>query len=180
MMRANANMVLTDLSTRSRFGVKGPNASKWLSAQGFALPEQPNSWVATADAMLLRLGMNEFLIEASNNHFHIDALTAAMQSAGAGVYAVPRADAAFQISGDAVTDLLSEICMLDTTKLNINSLLMTQVAGISAILLKLPNTQETSYRIWCDGSYHHYMHDTLSTIAKELGHVEQLVGVKSL
>ena len=176
-MISTSNFVLTDLSNRPRYGVKGPNAQEWLSSQGVLLPDQPNSWIATADAMLLRLGINEFLIEA-NSAAGFDVQIAAVKSASTGVYPVPRADAAFQISGGVANDLLSEICMLNMSTIEVGqSLLMTQIAGISGILLKLPHAQETSYRIWCDGSYHHYMHETLHSIAKELCHVELVIGV---
>jgi sarcosine oxidase subunit gamma len=177
MTATTPNMILTDLSNRPRLGVKGLHAQEWLTALGYITPEQPNCWVATTDTMQLRLGISEFLIEANSNTHALDTLMLAAKSTTAGVYWVPRADAAFEISGRAVTDLLSEICMLDTTKLASNSLLMTQIAGISAMLIQMPNTALPSYRIWCDGSYHHYMLETLSSIAKELGHVEQLVGV---
>jgi sarcosine oxidase subunit gamma len=177
MTAATPNMILTDLSNRPRFGVKGRRAQEWLTALGYSLPEQPNSWETTTDAMHLRLGISEFLIEANSNSYSLDALMLAAKSVSSGVYWVPRADTAFEISGSAATDLLSEICMLDTTKQANNALFMTQIAGISAILIKLPNTPVPSYRIWCDGSYHHYMLETLSRIAKELGHVELLIGI---
>jgi sarcosine oxidase subunit gamma len=133
MTAATPNMILTDLSNRPRFGVKGRRAQEWLTALGYSLPEQPNSWETTTDAMHLRLGISEFLIEANSNSYSLDALMLAAKSVSSGVYWVPRADTAFEISGSAATDLLSEICMLDTTKQANNALFMTQIAGISQL-----------------------------------------------
>jgi len=49
---------------------------------------------------------------------------------------------------------------------------MTQVAGISATLLQQKQDGDTVLRLWCDGTYHHYMLETLCTIAKEVGMLE--------
>ena len=61
---------IVDLSHRSRFGCKGPNAAQWLREQGLPVPEQPNSWSAfdtdgPADGLVARLGVGEFLVEAA-------------------------------------------------------------------------------------------------------------------
>ena len=46
---------------------------------------------------------------------------------------------------------------------------MTQVAGISATLLRQTLDDEQVYRLWCDGTYGPYMWDMLLKLAGELG-----------
>jgi sarcosine oxidase subunit gamma len=46
---------------------------------------------------------------------------------------------------------------------------MTQVAGISATVLRQTLNGEAIYRLWCDGTYGPYMWDTVLEIAEELG-----------
>ena len=89
----------------------------------------------------------------------------------AGVYKVPRADAAFILSGSEVLNLFSELCSLDLREksLSAKDVIMTQVAGISATVLRQTIGGEQVYRVWCDGTYGPYMWDVLLEIAVELG-----------
>ncbi|TIM90593.1 MAG: hypothetical protein E5Y43_11870, partial [Mesorhizobium sp.] len=51
---------MTDLTARSRFGIKGPGSSAWLEAQGLALPPV-NRIARQGGVRLLRLGSEDFL-----------------------------------------------------------------------------------------------------------------------
>lgn len=162
---------ICDASCLSRFGVKGPNAVQWLTAHKVALPEQRNSWRRTAEgALVLRLGNSEFLVEDAPETKLSQPLASDRQKIF-GVYRVQRADASLILSGNRVQQLLSEVCVLDlrAKSLGDNALVMTQVAGISATLLRQPLNGEMVYRLWCDGTYGTYMWDTLIEIAEELG-----------
>ena len=160
---------ITNLSKLQRYGVKGANAAKWLANHGVAIPAKANTWVFSGNAIVMRLGSTEFLIEDS-----IDGKICAKLEADVdrviGVYKVPRMDAAYLLAGSAVFNLLSEVCALDLREsaLAENELLMTQVAGISATVLRQSVNNETVYRIWCDGTYAVYMQHILSDIAQEL------------
>ncbi|BCM25082.1 sarcosine oxidase subunit gamma [Methyloradius palustris] len=170
--QADKNLLaIADVSHFKRFGVKGAKAAEWLSGQGIALPESNNSWLETSSATLvMRLGSSEFMIESQAAE-NLPTLSNSDQFATPGVYKVPRADAAFIISGQQALNLLSELCTLDLVgeSLSENKLLMTQIAGISAILLKQSINGKDAYRIWCDGTYGHYLWETLLEIAMELG-----------
>jgi len=164
-------LAIADVTHLKRFGVKGAKAAEWLSGQGVMLPESNNSWLEISPTSLaMRLGSSEFMIESQATE-NLPTLSNSDQFATPGVYKVQRADAAFIISGQQALNLLSELCTLDLAgeALSENKLLMTQIAGISAILLKQSINGKDAYRIWCDGTYGHYMWETLLEIATELG-----------
>lgn len=159
---------ITDVSTLQRYGVKGPQAATWLASHGVVIPTDPNTWVLSDNAIVMRLGSSEFLIEDQ-----IDGKACAKLEADhlrrSGVYKVPRADAAYTLAGSDVRKLLAEICALDLREhaLAENAVIMTQVAGISATLLRHDMNNETVYKIWCDGTYGVYMQHILSEIVQE-------------
>ncbi|MFA6179585.1 MAG: sarcosine oxidase subunit gamma [Candidatus Methylopumilus sp.] len=163
---------VTDVSCFQRFSIKGSQAASWLSAQGLALPPENNSWTQAApDTLVLRLGASEYLVEDQYHGALCQRLRTFDQAATPGAYHVQRGDAAFVLSGSKVLDLLSELCMLDLrdSALPAHSVLMTQLAGISATLLRQQLNGETVFRIWCDGSYGPYLWGMLLEIAQELG-----------
>ena len=165
---------ITNVSTLKRYGVKGPNAAKWLANHGVAVPAKANTWVLSGNAVVMRLGSTEFLIEDQLIQGQADEKICAKLEAdtvrASGVYKVPRADAAYILAGSGVLNLLSEVCALDLREsaLAENDVLMTQVAGISATVLRQSINNETVYRIWCDGTYGVYMQHILSEISQEL------------
>lgn len=64
---------------------------------------------------------------------------------------VPRNDAVFTLTGAGVWPLLAELCALDFPRMPGDAAYMTDVAGVAATLIRLP--QADSFRLWCDGSY---------------------------
>jgi sarcosine oxidase subunit gamma len=162
---------VTDVSCLARYGVKGPNAAQWLLERGIAIPSNPNAWtLCEQKTLVLRLGGSEFLME--------DQLGGSVCSRLANdiarvpnVYKVPRADAAFIITGSETLNLFSEICALDLREksLSAQALIMTQVTGISATIIRQTYNGEPVYRIWCDGTYGTYMWEVLIEIATEMG-----------
>ena len=162
---------VTDVSCFERFGIKGPQAAKWLESQKFKTPPDINSWLESNNCLLLRLGGSEFLLEDQFGANNLKKLASFNQAKVAGAYRVTRADAAYLLSGSEVLNMLSELCMLDLrdSALPKNGLVMTQIAGISASLLRQNLHGEPVYRIWCDGTYGAYMWDMLLEVATELG-----------
>ena len=162
---------ITDVSCFERYGVKGLQASQWLADRETAIPTNPNSWtLCDQKTLVLRLGSSEFLIEDQLGGLACKKL-ASETARSAGVYKVPRADAAFILSGSEVHNLFSELCSLDLREKSLadKEVIMTQVAGISAIVLRQTIGGEQVYRVWCDGTYGPYMWDVLLEIAVELG-----------
>ncbi len=162
---------VTDVSCLQRYGFKGPQATKWAAEHALTIPVKPNTWtLSNHNALVLRLGGSEFLVEdqfegKTSQQLASDTLRVP------GVYKVPRADAAFILTGSAVLNLFSELCALDLrpSALLENDLIMTQVAGISATVLRQTRNGEMLYRIWCDGTYGACMWAALIEIANELG-----------
>jgi len=161
---------ITDVSTLARYGVKGTQAAKWLTGHGIVVPEEANSWLLIgAKTLVMRLGASEFLIEDQDGGEVCKKLAADNVSV-ASVYKVPHVDAAYLLAGSEVLNLLSELCALDCREsaLPDNALVITQVAGISATVLRQTINNETVYRLWCDGTYGVYMQHILSEVAQEL------------
>jgi sarcosine oxidase subunit gamma len=162
---------VTDVSCFTRFGIKGPQAANWLASQGIQLPAEKNTWLQQSDCLVMRLGNSEFLLEDQCETNLTNKLTTLNQSITTGVYQVTRVDAAFLLSGSQVLNLLSELCMLDLrdSSFGTNELVMTQVAGISATILRQQLSHEQVYRIWCDGTYGAYLWEIFLEVAGELG-----------
>jgi sarcosine oxidase subunit gamma len=141
-----------------RFGLKGRAAAEWLTGQGLALPQQPNTWLALADGgMVLRLGRGEYLLEGPI----AQQLEGAWQENQRDIFRVPRYDAEFVLTGDKAQMLLQEICALDTNPQAMeHKVLMTLAAGISVTLIYTGD----AYRLWCDATYGDYMQHTLHEI----------------
>ena len=163
------NVSITDVSYLARYGVKGPQASKWLASHGVATPKDANSWVQNDQTLVMRLGGSEFLIEDQGSGKTCEKLAAETKRVD-GVYKVPHADAAYLLAGSEVLNLLSELCALDLRESELleNDLVMTQLAGISATVLRRKIHNETVYKLWCDGTYGEYMQHVLDEISGEL------------
>jgi sarcosine oxidase subunit gamma len=162
---------VADVSCLARYGVKGPNATQWLVDRGIAIPTNPNAWtLCEQKTLVLRLGSSEFLIEDQLGGSVCNRL-ASDKARVASAYKVPRADAAFIVSGSEVLNLFSELCSLDLREKSLaaKDLIMTQVAGISATVIRQTLNGESVYRVWCDGTYGSYMWEVLIEIATELG-----------
>ncbi len=160
---------ITDVSTLARYGVKGPQAAKWLASHAVVIPKDANCWVKNDQTLVMRLGGSEFLIEDQEGGKTCKKLVADNKRA-VGVYKVPHADASYLLAGVGVFNLLSELCALDLREsaLPENALVMTQVAGISATVLRQRINNESVYRLWCDGTYGKYMQHVIDEITQEL------------
>ena len=149
---------------------------QYLQDKQIAVPARANSWLMHTEnagehsSLVLRLGGSEFLIEDQWDGISAQNLLAETARL-TNVFPVARADAAFIISGSAALNLWSELCAIDLRDgaLLAGDVVMTQVAGISAVLLRQTLNGEPVYRLWCDGTYGADMWQTLLKIAEELG-----------
>jgi sarcosine oxidase, subunit gamma len=174
-IRNSNSLHIKDVSELSRYGVKGQQSVRWLSEHGIVIPKNSNSWVMDDQTLVMRLGVSEFLIEDQVSAKKCEKLISDSVRV-AGVYKVPRADASFLLTGSEVLNLFSELCSLDLreTALPADGLVMTQVAGISATVLRQTLKGETAYRIWCDGTYSVYMWHVLSEVAGDISKLAEL------
>ena len=170
-IKRTSSLGLTDVSCLNRMGVKGKGAADWLTKQGVTIPDKPNTWIETNKALVLRLGMSEFLIEDQLGSDVCKQLELMIQEQAKDVYHVVRADASFFISGDKVPNMFSELCTLDLCEkvFKLEDVLMTQVADISAILSYQTINNKQIYRLWCDGTLGAYMWNILHQLATEQG-----------
>lgn len=169
--KRKANLGICDVSCFPRFGVKGRNVVQWLKENKIEIPPEANTWVQQGETLVLRLGLNELLVEDQLEGKACAALEGATQPKAYGVYKVQRNDTALLLSGSHVQELFSEICAIDLRDqaLPPNGVVMTQMAGISVTVLRQKFNGEDVYRLWCDGTYGPYLWETLLEIAEEVG-----------
>ena len=159
---------VTDLSQRSRAGVKGSGAAGWLSQLGIQLPPEPNSWCELpGGGLIARLGLTEYLVE--NDELLVDTIMQTERTAG--VYPVLRQDAVFALCGSRVNELLLQTCNVDfrILKTEPSQVVLTSMAGVGVTVLDTHTGNSPVYQIWCDGTYGIYLLETLIEIAQELG-----------
>jgi sarcosine oxidase subunit gamma len=160
---------LLDLSYLARAGLKGPAAPDWIQAQGLALPP-PNAWEELAGGgVIARLATTEFFVEDAAEGGAIAAVNAALAAPVAGVYPVPRQDAALALTGSRVNELLVQTCNVNFPDVDDQSVVMTLMIGVSVLVIRQTIGKRPCYRVWCDPSYAPYLWNTLAEIAQELG-----------
>jgi sarcosine oxidase gamma subunit len=167
--RSELPVMITDASCLPRVGVKGPNAEAWLTSQGLQLPAS-NHWRHHDQLRIARLGRNEFLLEAASHRSQVAQLQAALAPA-AGLYPVLRQDAVIWLAGPAAASVLRQLATFDFTRLPAedDSVLLTQLGGISAALLWQPAPADRCYSIYCDASYGSYLWTTLLALVAAEG-----------
>ncbi|MBP8134163.1 hypothetical protein [Zoogloea sp.] len=165
---AVARLGIADVSATARYGCKGPGTVAWLESLGLPVPPQPNSWLPLdGGGLIARLGFTEFLIEGP------DALIAPLASAprAAGVYPVLRQDAALILGGARLDELLRQTCNVNFRPLDpaTRPVVLTSMVGVGVTVIPELRNGQPFVRVWCDGTYGHYLWETLLGIAVELG-----------
>ena len=169
---------IIDLSSLNRFGVKGAGAANWLTEQGIALPERPNSWLPLSQGgsqggLVARLGLSEFLIEddgTGQTAWNLNQQLNQSQSFPAKVYPVLRQDFAIALWGDAVYDLLAQTCSINVRALvqAEQPVVITSMIGVAVTLIPDERASQPFYRLWCDRTFSDYVRRTLLDIITEL------------
>jgi sarcosine oxidase subunit gamma len=170
---------------RDRLGLKGPRAAEWLGANGIPLPISPNTWVRpdgarTADALLVaRLGTAEFFLEEGPGGTTLKRLAPALDQRSTGVYPVIREDWEFQLAGEGVHDVLTQVCNVNFAALPQGSrpVIMTLMIGVAVLVVPQDGTggqergepAERQYRIWCDPTFGPYLGTSLGAVVVECG-----------
>jgi sarcosine oxidase subunit gamma len=164
-------VALADASCLVRMGVKGPGAEQWLSAQGIAALPGVNAWLHTPEGTLVaRLARTEFFLEDGVGGATVSRLREVLHPAP-GVYPVLRQDAALVLQGERANELLVQVCNVDfkAWPMEQQAVAMTSMVGVSVLVAWYRHNGVPSYRIWCDGTFGHYLWETLLEIAVELG-----------
>ncbi len=94
-----------------------------------------------------------------------------------GVYPVLREDCAFLLRGDAVHEVLAQVCPVDFAQLSLESrpLIMTLMIGVAVLVVpqiaagERDGTTLRHYRIWCDPTFGPYLGESLAAVVNECG-----------
>jgi sarcosine oxidase gamma subunit len=152
-----------------RFGLKGPQAARWLGSYGIDLPQSPNTWTSGV-LLVARLGSSEYFLEDRSGGTTLRGMIA---DAGAhpGVYPVLREDAAFLLSGDGSLDVLAQVCNVNFAEFDLerHPAIMTSMSGVSVLVVPYDAADERRYRVWCDPTFGSYLEETLGKIVIECG-----------
>ncbi|MBS0348766.1 MAG: hypothetical protein JSR69_20145 [Proteobacteria bacterium] len=165
---AVAKLGIADQSLTPRHGCKGPGAAAWLESLGLPIPPQPNSWLPVdGGGLIARLGFTEFLVEGPATL--IARLASTPRSTG--VYPVLRQDVALLLGGARLDELLRQTCNVNFRPLDpaARPVVLTSMVGVGVTAIPEFRNGQPAVRIWCDGSYGHYLWETLLDIAVELG-----------
>ncbi|HIK55155.1 MAG TPA: aminomethyl transferase family protein [Synechococcales cyanobacterium M55_K2018_004] len=163
---------IADLSSLTRFGVKGANAAAWLSQQGIPVPQRPNTWRSLPPGGLVaRLGLTEFLIEDGLSSNVAPQLAARCQTPPARVYPVLRQDLALALVGDRTQELLRQTCSVNFQAVDVSQhpVVLTSMIGVTVTIIPTEMAGQLVYRLWCDGTFGTYFWKTLIEMATELG-----------
>ena len=143
-------LVFESQDGRARIGMKGPRAEEWLAARGIVLPAAPNSWTGSTAAgdstglLVARLGTAEFFLEDAAEGTLLQGIRRGLEENPPGVYPVLREDAAFQLSGDGVHDVLAQVCNVNFAGLALDSrpAIMTLMLGVAVLVVPQDRTSE--------------------------------------
>lgn len=162
-------VAIGDLSHHRRFGVKGPGAANALASLGITTPARANAWVTSGDALILRLGLTEYLVEDASGDATVRSVSGLPTAPD--VYPVPRFDAALVLAGPQAIELFRQTCAVDMTTVSAErgDLVLTSMVGVSVTVAAVPSGSNTVYRVWCDGTYGAYLWETLCEVAQDLG-----------
>jgi sarcosine oxidase subunit alpha len=175
---AGRAVTLSDVSWRRRFGIKGPAAQAWLEARGYSVPGPSNSWAIADDILVGRLATSEFLVEAlGTSQARVAAAAGELAAAGRppGVFPVARQDLVVSLGGDALADLLAQVCSVDfrmplgAARGASGPLLLTSMIGVAVVAVPRLEDGRPGLTVWSDPSFANYFWSTLIGVAADLG-----------
>jgi sarcosine oxidase subunit gamma len=176
----------------ARVGLKGPRAAEWLGAQGLDLPMTPNTWThagprtsqaeagatyadasssPTGSVLVARLGSSEFFLVDDTGAMGIERLAPDFDRPARGVYPVLREDAEFALAGDAVHEVLAQVCNVNFAALSLESrpVIMTLMIGVAVLVVPQSKARGRRYRIWCDPTFGAYLGESLRKVVIDCG-----------
>ena len=175
-------LVFESRDGRGQIGMKGPRAEQWLTQSGVVLPAAPNSWAGSTTAgnsnglLVARLGTSEFFLEDAVEGTLLQGIRRGLEENPPGVYPVLREDAAFQLSGDGVHDVLAQVCNVHFAALALDSrpVIMTLMLGVAVLVVPqgpeiLGADAERRYRIWCDPTFGPFLGEAVGGVVVECG-----------
>jgi sarcosine oxidase subunit alpha len=162
-------------ATPARFGCKGQGAAAWLMGHGIEVPQLPNTWTFIGDVLCARLGMGEYLVEATPVEAvaeqAVRGFAANLHGAIAqGVAPVVRVDSEWILRGPRVHELLLQVCSFNFRSLDLHAapVVLTLLLGVAVTVIARETGHGIEYRIWFDNSYATTLREALMEIATEM------------
>lgn len=136
-----ASAELVDLSSRGRFGIKGPGTIEWLESRWLRAPAV-NRAAIQGDVRMLRLGASEVLILEHGENAVLRILDSWRSSTGRKGYDTWRHEGWvwLRIVGEEAGSVLARLCAIDVRAhvFNQDMVAQTRVGGIDAVMVRSP------------------------------------------
>jgi sarcosine oxidase subunit gamma len=142
------------------------------------VPVPSNSWAIADDILVGRLATSEFLVEAlGTSQARVAAAAGELAAAGRppGVFPVARQDLVVSLGGDALADLLAQVCSVDfrmplgAARGASGPLLLTSMIGVAVVAVPRLEDGRPGLTVWSDPSFANYFWSTLIGGAADLG-----------
>lgn len=156
---------LIDLSAVARIGFKGSDTPEWLSAQGIALPNNPNQAKRLDDATLVaKLSTNEYLFLSdvtTNNSKVCEQLKFWQIEDNKLCYLLPRdqSHSWFLLTGKHTIQMMSKICGVDLADKATphHGVVQSSVARVNHIIIKDNIANTECIHLLSDSTFAEYM-----------------------
>ena len=139
LLAAHSELQIADLTPLPRFGLKGPGAAEWFSAQGFDLP-QVNRHARQNGVTLLRLGGRDIMALADPGApENLSAFVSRWQAAPQGHSSWREETWAWlRLTGPAASNVMSRLTAFDIrdTAFAPDAIAQTRVAKMDMVLLR--------------------------------------------
>src|SRR5262249_16877550 len=147
--------------------IKGPEALTWLAHIELPVPERVHGQLMLeGGALVIRTDNQEVFLEDSPESHRVDKIEAGHNASG--TYRVRRQDASFLLTGVRSNAVLRETCGVDLSQPS-DGVVLTRVAGVSAMILPDRLSDTPAFRFWIDPSYGPYFWKALLEIVRDHG-----------
>lgn len=166
----SGDIQLRDYTLKSRFGVRGANARRWLESQPTACPEQPNRIIEHGESTLvMALSHREFWV--------LDTEAAAgtqmpeSQALGPDTYPLfcQHSHAWLVLSGPARSQVMAKLCGVDLREgvFPLGHVAQTQMARINAVVAHHTLSEQAVFSLFVDASLAQYAIEALEDAISE-------------
>lgn len=176
---------LVDLTNLARVGFRGLDAAQYLAAQGFTLPEKPNTLIMQSDgSQVARLSATEYMILGGLQDFgeRIAQLERHWVMDDQLNYLLPRQDshACFQMTGAYLVPIMAKLCAVNLSPevFTIGQVVQSSVARINAIVMNVSDEKTSTFNILCDRTMALYLWDVLLDAMQEFN--GEVLGINAL
>lgn len=170
---STTELAMREMPPGSRFGIKGEGAAALLVEGALLLPTEINQAMVAHGVIVLRLGAEEFLVDADAGGVE-DALAAHRERLIGCLQAWPRclllpretSHVRLRVTGRSAPMLLARVSQVDLRPATSppGKVLQTLMAHVVVVL----RVCESGFDIYVEASYADYLADTLKTIAATL------------